>query len=100
MGRAHESTAGVPEMMFADYLAATRDGKEYFSPTKESPVDKIEVESPIIDGNGKPNFWWRWKTRNGKIFATSETYTRVGTARRMAKKAADKIGARLVDKTR
>lgn len=69
--------------------------------SKEYPVDKIEVEEnggrfdPI-----KPQFWWRWKTRNGKIFATSETYTRVGTARRMAAKAAAKIGAKLVDKTK
>ncbi len=64
---------------------------------------KVEVEDRIgFDGVGSPSrsWWWRVKSRNGQIVATSETYDSAGNARKMARQYAKASGHKYIDHTK
>lgn len=72
-------------------------------------ADKVEVEKALtnVELGDTPSttkltryWWWRIKSRNGQIVATSETYDSAGNARKMAKKKAKQYGLKYVDHTK
>lgn len=51
----------------------------------------------FIECEAAAQFWWRLKSRNGQIVATSETYDNKGNCKRAAVTLANKQGWRVKD---